>query len=310
MQTAQTLFIYTETPLHAGTGMGLGSVDLPIQRESLTQYPMIQNGGIKGAIRSQLPRSNKIDADIAFGFERTTNGEVIGTVGGAISFGDVRIMAFPIQSLRGIYAYVTCSAVLNRLRDWLSHQGVVDLPSIPANEPSALCSSDQILIDDAVVLDNTPLKATVSDMAKQWAAWLAKYALLDSPIYAHTRTHLSNYFVIVSDEDFENYVTQGTQEITRIQIKQSTRTTAQGALFTQELVPAESLFYVPIFANKPRASSSDFAKASALTVNMDTSDLLMWLDQVLPQQIQIGADESIGCGFVTLQLLKANKEMA
>jgi CRISPR-associated protein Cmr4 len=35
------LYLYVETPLHAGTGSGLSSVDLPIQRERTTQYPMI-----------------------------------------------------------------------------------------------------------------------------------------------------------------------------------------------------------------------------------------------------------------------------
>ncbi len=36
-----TLYLYTETPLHAGVGSGLSSIDLPIQRERTTQYPMI-----------------------------------------------------------------------------------------------------------------------------------------------------------------------------------------------------------------------------------------------------------------------------
>ncbi len=36
-----TLYLYTETPLHAGAGSGLSSIDLPIQRERTTQYPMI-----------------------------------------------------------------------------------------------------------------------------------------------------------------------------------------------------------------------------------------------------------------------------
>mgnify|MGYP000669322062 CR=1 FL=1 len=36
-QATNLLFIYVETPLHAGSGRGLGSVDLPIQRERITQ---------------------------------------------------------------------------------------------------------------------------------------------------------------------------------------------------------------------------------------------------------------------------------
>src|SRR6266581_2152289 len=48
----KTLYLYVETPLHAGVGSGLSSIDLPIQRERTTQYPMIQGSGIKGKLRS------------------------------------------------------------------------------------------------------------------------------------------------------------------------------------------------------------------------------------------------------------------
>ncbi len=46
------LYLYVETPLHAGVGSGLSSIDLPIQRERTTQYPMIQGSGIKGKLRA------------------------------------------------------------------------------------------------------------------------------------------------------------------------------------------------------------------------------------------------------------------
>jgi len=299
MQTTQTLFIYTDTPLHVGTGMGLGSVDLPIQREPNTQHPMIQNSGVKGAVSSQLPSAYQGDKNIAFGFQLDDGG----TVGGAISFGDARIIVFPVQSLRGIHAYITCPAVLSGFSSWLSYQNQAELPSITLIDDIAQCSSDRILIDDKAVLDNTPLPTIVSDIAQEWAQWLATYALSSQPVYDTAKAHFLDYFVIVSDEDFQNYVTQGTQEITRIKMDRNTRTTEHGALFTQELLPAESLFYTPVFANKPRAKARDYKRASALTANITTVDLLNWLADVLPHHIQIGADESIGCGFVTLQLL-------
>ncbi len=51
------LYLYVETPLHAGTGSGLSSIDLPIQRERTTQYPMIQGSSIKGKLRSAAHRA-------------------------------------------------------------------------------------------------------------------------------------------------------------------------------------------------------------------------------------------------------------
>lgn len=52
-QAARMLYIYVETPLHAGTGRGLGAIDLPIQRERITGYPIIQASSIKGRLRAE-----------------------------------------------------------------------------------------------------------------------------------------------------------------------------------------------------------------------------------------------------------------
>jgi len=47
------LYLYVETPLHAGSGSSLGIVDLPVQRERVTNYPMVQSSGIKGKLRAE-----------------------------------------------------------------------------------------------------------------------------------------------------------------------------------------------------------------------------------------------------------------
>ena len=60
MITATTmLYLYVETPLHVGMGSGLSSIDLPIQRERTTQYPMIQGSSIKGKLRSLAEESSQ-----------------------------------------------------------------------------------------------------------------------------------------------------------------------------------------------------------------------------------------------------------
>ena len=52
------MFIYVETPLHAGSGRGLGAVDLPIQRERITGYPIIQASSVKGKLRAEVRAAN------------------------------------------------------------------------------------------------------------------------------------------------------------------------------------------------------------------------------------------------------------
>jgi CRISPR type III-B/RAMP module RAMP protein Cmr4 len=52
-QAACMLYVYAETPLHAGSGRGLGGVDLPIQRERVTGYPIVQASSLKGKLRAE-----------------------------------------------------------------------------------------------------------------------------------------------------------------------------------------------------------------------------------------------------------------
>src|SRR5229473_7269463 len=115
------LYLYVETPLHAGVGSGLSSIDLPIQRERATQYPMIQGSGIKGKLRAaaeeltereQAPFSDYQVVNIVFG---PKNGN---EHAGALIVGDARILLFPVRSLNGVFAYTTSYDVLNRfMRD-------------------------------------------------------------------------------------------------------------------------------------------------------------------------------------------------
>lgn len=123
---SQLLFIYTESPLHAGTGAGLGPVDLPIQRERSTDYPIVQASGVKGALRSEAEGS---DADInaIFGPEGAEHA-------GAFSASDARVVLFPVRSLKGVFAWVTSIDVLARFLRDADIAGVsltLDLPDPP-----------------------------------------------------------------------------------------------------------------------------------------------------------------------------------
>jgi CRISPR-associated protein Cmr4 len=123
-----TLYLYVETPLHAGVGSGLSSIDLPIQRERTTQYPMIQGSGIKGKLRATAEDAEKKktflqeDIDILFGPSTNTSNAKNKTTAtsndhaGALIAGDARILLFPVRSLNGVFAYTTSYDVLSRFK--------------------------------------------------------------------------------------------------------------------------------------------------------------------------------------------------
>ena len=125
---SSTLYLYTETPLHAGTGSGLSSIDLPIQRERATQYPMIQGSGIKGKLRASFADALDEDREISKE-DKEKREETINVIfgppstngagsdhAGALVAGDARLLLFPVRSLNGVFAYTTSYDVLSRFR--------------------------------------------------------------------------------------------------------------------------------------------------------------------------------------------------
>jgi len=104
-QAAALMFIHAQTGLHPGSGTALGAVDLPVQRERHTQWPLIPGSTLKGILRDAYrPKdrngSAREDWWAAFGPENSEPDKHAG----ALSLTDARILAFPVRSLKGVFA--------------------------------------------------------------------------------------------------------------------------------------------------------------------------------------------------------------
>jgi CRISPR-associated protein Cmr4 len=183
-EAASMVFVYVETPLHAGSGRGLGAVDLPIQRERVTNYPMVQASGIKGSLRAacqgkiaQTYNGDLKQADedqklllMIFGTAESDNSPQAEEAGddkteqspasyaGALSVGDARLLLFPVRSLAGVFAWTTSQSVLRRLER--------DLQMIGQHSPDIKTLADEFRQKlDAIWPDKKP-----SDKKdEQWA---------------------------------------------------------------------------------------------------------------------------------------------
>lgn len=135
------LYLTVETPLHAGTGRGLGAVDLPIQRERTTGYPMAQSSGVKGCLRAEADPKYSTSAKklsqeeflTIFGPETDNAADYAG----ALSVGDARILFFPVRSLAGVFAWVTSLDALSRYQ---REAAMIDQKpgwEIPQSQPEA-----------------------------------------------------------------------------------------------------------------------------------------------------------------------------
>lgn len=320
---ASTLYLYTETPLHAGTGSGLSSIDLPIQRERTTQYPLIQSSGVKGKLRAAFEGSRdhltteaKAMVDIVFGPPSTSGGG--SEHAGALIVGDARLLLFPVRSLNGVFAYTTSYDLLNRFkRDVEREPNAAKLNwTIPAEvkDQVLVAQNSEVAYDNTIVLEEFSFSTQPYEGVDTIANWIAQNALPDLGAN-YWPNKVKSSFVILPNDVFRDFVLHATEVITRIRIDRDKKTVDKGALWTEEHLPTDTLLYVPLYATKARkkAPSANETEASA-QVRTPNNTYLKKVSQVTEQEVlayvktlnntylQLGGDETVGRGLVRLRL--------
>lgn len=233
--------MYAVTPCHAGSGSALGVVDLPIQRERHTNWPMIQASGVKGAFRANFDRfKNKIaDKEQIKDFERLSE-SVFGTssdggYAGSLSISDAKILAFPMRSNVSPFVWITCPAVLKRLEKDLS---VANFNSIEFDSSKFSVSDDK-----AISLGKSELKGNIL---------LEDYEVQVADTKIEEFSKISSFFkdaerlLLVSDDVFNYGVSNCTQIMAQIRIDSKTGTTQDGSLRYQEELPSDTIMYTVI----------------------------------------------------------------
>lgn len=271
------LTLYTRTPLHVGSGTSVEVVDLPIMRERITNFPVIPSTSLKGVLRQHC--IDTLGADTACRLFGNETGEKDKTKqhAGCVIITDARILAFPVRSLAGCFAWLTCPLVLERFKRDSGKQ--ITIPAVNGEQAIAgelVRAGNQVVLEEyALNLQNGDLTAVVNELQ----------ALADEPLW---RNGLGKRLVLVSDELFQHFVTTTTEITARICIDPQSRTNTN--LFNQENVPTEALFYAVILCQRERKKNGESWQADAVIKKVGQ------LFQS-PTMLQIGGDETTGFGL-------------
>ena len=327
-KSAKPIFLIVETPLHAGSGSDLGIVDLPIQREKHTDYPKIEASSLKGGIReafstqpnlAQLEKSwntpalgrcwniqSVKDCDyketikLAFGPE---DGDLYA---GSLGFTDARLFLFPVKSVSGVFGWITCSAVIERFKQDLSicQPNIVLDENLP-REIQVPTTCDLIIADsNKIVLEEYTFEVEPTSDCDNFANWVAENCFPSDGIYDYWREKIKSSLVVLSDDDFRDFVTLSTEVIARIKINQETGTVQKGALWYEEYLPSDSILYslaltTPIFQEEDTDKGIFQLTSQEKTANCDESEKVMeFFEDGLPSVIQLGGNATIGKGIV------------
>jgi len=294
------LYLYVETPLHAGVGSGLSSIDLPIQRERTTQYPMIQGSGIKGKLRStaEFEKFPEGDINVLFGPPVTGGGD---DYAGALIAGDARILLFPVRSLSGVFAYTTSYDVLSRFRRDLERgkAGQALKWEVPARVPdkALVTTTSDIQTNNTVVLEEFSFEAQADSQIDAIARWITEAALPELETNDYWANKVRNSLVVLPDNDFRDFALYATEVITRVRIDRVKKTVEKGALWTEEHLPSDTLLYVPIYATDARKNGKDGSKLTGTQI----LERARKLGTETSNYLQLGGDETVGRGMVRIR---------
>ncbi len=297
-KTGSALFLYAETSVHLGSGQSFAAIDLAIQRERFTGLPMGASTGLKGAARDWFERQDGADgASVKAAFGPDTNGA--SEHAGALAFTDLRLLLFPVRSLKGVFAWATCPFVLERFARDLSTVSPLTLGPLPGVKKgqALVAPGSPVLSDGQVVLEEYSFTPEQDKAVTQLGDWLAGHALPAGAAHAYWRERLPRHLVVLTDDDFRDFTQHATEVVARIQLNSKKTTTGDGGnLFYQENLPSESLLYGLVLAQDDLSNTLANGKAS---------DLLGYARQLDGQRLQIGGDASTGRGITHARFLNA-----
>lgn len=321
-EKAIILGLYSVTPVHAGSGAELSVIDLPIQREKHTGFPVIWGQSLKGVLRNSFRRlelreevkindksrnweekAKEIYGDRAEMYIKNVeegrrdpplteiifgpSTEAASEHAGAIGVGDAKILLFPVRSLKGVFAHVTCPLVLERFRRDLELLGIKNDFKVPqVNESGAVVSKDSSLkVDEKkIVLEDIVLSANDQDVSD-----LTSVIFKISPISIDEKR-----IAIVHDNVFSNLVQMTTEVVARVKIDAEKGTVQSGALWYEEYLPSDTLLYSVIAVGKPRKAVNGLSSAEDIIKEFETFN---------NKFVQIGGNETVGKGFVKLKVM-------
>ena len=157
-----------------------------------------------------------------------------------------------------------------------------------------------------IVLEEYTFTVTPDDKCNKVAKWIAKNVLPSDQNYGYWQKKVRQDIVVLSNEDFRDFVMFSTEVIARTKIDSKTGTVDKkiGGLWYEEYLPTDSILYSlaltsPIFQEKDTDKGIFLLTAQEKVQQRDESEKVMeFFEDGLPGVIQLGGNATIGKGIV------------
>jgi len=301
--TEYLLYLYAESPVHTGAADSLDVLDLPVQREAATGYPVIWGQSLKGALRQAAgdaarggrPGWTKPLVTTLFGSE--PGGQADGaTTAGLLAVGDAQLAAMPVPALRHTFAWVTSEIALARLaRKYVTtRRAVPSGVSVGADEGKAAGAAWASPSGEVLGPFVVPVGPSPDDAVRAWAEQLAGDAICDEEPFRPFARKLREDLLLVGSDIMPELLRQCTEQSVRVQLGEAKN--VQNGPFYSEYLPAETILAASLTLRQP-ANGGDTAER-----HRQHQEALRAL--LHDELLQVGGDETLGKGLVRARLLE------
>lgn len=290
------------TPLHIGCGQAVGVVDLPVIRERATSYPFIPGSGIRGSLRDcfekkrdalikqeEVAMKQELEETILrlFGPEADPGVDEENKHAGCIALHDARLLFYPVRSDKAVFLWVTCPLVLERFNR--------DRKAFKAGDEFTLAGLQSI--DEQFFIGEQTGKLHLEEFSFSPATTPGTgpanlKALADAVGGKSGMPELGGRAVLVSNRSFYHFVNYATMLMQHNTLT-SAKTVKDGALFSVESLPPETIFYGIFGATKERRNTSGGKDAAAIKTEFKTN-LFGTASEIY---LHLGGKESTGLGL-------------
>jgi len=280
------LGLLAETSIHAGAGQMAGVIDLPIQREAHTAWPVVFGSAVKGALRTLANEQKAPWLISVFGPETSSAHEHAG----ALLVTDARLLLLPVRSLTSHFKWVSCPALLKRFcadAERMRLQGAAfTIPEI--NDPNTALVPEGAA--NALFLEEFRFATQTADLS---AAITALARLMGRP---DAVAALQKQLVVVHDDRFNHLAQFATPVNAHVCLDNATKTVKPGALWYEESLPPDTVLYVGLYAQASRVKEE--RKTAAEVLGHVVNELFA------QPYLQLGGNETVGMGWCKVTICR------
>lgn len=292
MNYQHTLILYRAvTPLHVGCGQAVGVVDLPVIRERATGYPFIPGSGIRGSLRDIFENKNIDLTQTLFGPEADPGANEDDKHAGCLAIHDARLLFYPVRSDQEVFLWLTCPLVLERFnRDRKAFQLGAEfmLEGLQKIEEQSFIGplAGKLHLEEF----------SFSPVATPGAGPANLKKLADAIGSQIGMPELGGRAVLVSNRSFYHFVNYATMLMQHNTLT-SAKTVKDGALFSVESLPPETIFYGMFGATKERRNTNGGKEAKDIKDDFKTN---LFGATPAPVYLHLGGKESTGLGLTQM----------